>query len=62
MIAGSRICLHPTPKVAERRPDLSGIWMSARSRFDISQGLKAGETVPFQPAARTLFSERRASN
>lgn len=52
----------PAPRTRDGKPDLSGIWLSARPRFDISQLLKPGDAVPFQPAGRALFDERRAEN
>jgi hypothetical protein len=52
----------PAPRALDGKPDLSGIWLSARPRFNIALGLKPGETVPFQPAAKALFDERRANN
>ena len=51
----------PVPKV-NGKPDLSGIWQSTRSRFNIAAGLKTGETVPFQPWAKEVFDERQANN
>ena len=50
----------PAPRTAAGTPDLSGIWLSSRSRFDLGQGLKTGETVPFTPQGRAIFNERRA--
>jgi hypothetical protein len=51
----------PAPRASDGKPDLSGIWLARRARFDLSQSLKPGEVVPFQPAAKALFDERRAN-
>jgi hypothetical protein len=51
----------PAPRAPDGKPDLSGIWLARRARFDLSQSLKPGEVVPFQPAAKALFDERRAN-
>ena len=54
--------LAPAPRTREGKPDLSGLWLTPQARFDISQLLKPGDSVPFLPAGRKLFDERRASN
>ncbi len=52
-----------TPRQANGRPVLAGLWRPAPGLVgDMTRGLKAGETVPFQPWAETLFKERRANN
>ncbi len=52
----------PPPRTADGKPDLSGIWQSTRPRFNISSGMKAGKTVPFQPWAKEVFDERTRNN
>jgi hypothetical protein len=52
----------PTPRTPDGKPDLSGLWRPAATLVgDISLGMKAGETVPFQPWAEELYKRRRAS-
>jgi hypothetical protein len=51
----------PLPRAADGKPDLSGIWMSPVARFDLAQSLKPGDTVPFTPAGKAIFDERRAN-
>jgi hypothetical protein len=52
----------PAPRAPDGKPDLTGIWMAPRIRVDLSQGLKAGESIPFTPQGRALYDERRANN
>ena len=49
------------PRTPDRRPDLSGIWRSVSNRYlmDLSGG---SNQVVFQPWARSLYEQRRASN
>jgi len=53
----------PTPRHANGRPVLSGLWRPAPGGpgvGDIARNLK--EPVPFQPWAEALYKERRANN
>jgi hypothetical protein len=52
----------PAPRAADGHPDLSGIWMASRAVFDLRQGLKPGDAVPFTTEGRAVFEERRATN
>jgi len=53
----------PTPRSAKGKPVLGGLWRPAPGIVgDMTRGIKAGETVPFQPWAEALFKERRASD
>jgi hypothetical protein len=53
----------PAPRGANGRPVLAGLWRPAPGLVgDMTRGMTAGETVPFQPWAETLFKERRANN
>ncbi len=53
----------PTPRSADGKPVLAGLWRPAPGLVgDMTRGLKAGDVVPFQPWAETLFKERRANN
>jgi hypothetical protein len=49
----------PTPKAADGKPDLSGIWQTPGPKYlaNIAADLKPGE-VPFQPWAEKVFRER----
>ena len=52
----------PVPRAADGKPDLSGIWLASRARFNLAQSLKPGETIPFTAEGRALYEERKANN
>jgi hypothetical protein len=52
----------PTPRRADGKPDLTGIWMPEPARAgNIASALKAGE-LSAQPWAQTLFDQRKTGN
>ncbi len=53
----------PTPRAAGGRPSLAGLWRPLNGLvFDITAGMKKGETIPYQPWAEKLVAERRAND
>ena len=51
------------PRGANGKPVLAGLWRpNGRVIFDITGGMKPGETIPFRPWAQTLFNERVAND
>jgi hypothetical protein len=52
----------PAPRTADGKPDLSGIWQASRAVFDLAQAVRKGEQIPFAPAGKALFDERRRTN
>ena len=52
-----------TPKAADGKPDLSGIWTPDRTFiYDISTSLAKGEELPLQPWAAKLAKERMSKD
>src|SRR5688572_22419322 len=53
----------PAPRAGNGKPVLAGLWRpSPGLTGDLTRGLKAGDEVPYQPWAKTLFDQRRANN
>src|ERR1019366_94050 len=49
----------PGPRMADGKPDLSGLWSPARHfTIDITGALKPGEQLPLQPWAAKVTKER----
>jgi hypothetical protein len=53
----------PTPKTADGKPDLTGIWTPDRTFiYDISSALKPGEELPIQPWALKVTKEHMSKD
>ena len=51
----------PAPRLADGKPDMSGIWMPQGGFiFNIAVGMKP-EDIPFQPWAKALYDSRQAN-
>jgi hypothetical protein len=53
----------PTPRTADGRMSLAGLWKPAPARVigDITTGMTSGETIPYQPWAEAVYKERVAN-
>jgi hypothetical protein len=53
----------PVPRSHDGKPVLAGLWRPSPGLVgDMTRGLAKGETVPFQPWAEELFTQRRATS
>jgi hypothetical protein len=53
----------PAPRTPDGKPQLAGLWRPNPGLVgDVTRSFKAGEVVPFQPWAETLYKQRRATN
>jgi hypothetical protein len=50
----------PTPRRADGKPDLTGIWVADSPKYLVNLAADSGP-VPFQPWAETLYNERKAN-
>jgi hypothetical protein len=52
----------PVPRLADGKPDMSGLWLGGLPVGDISQALPKGETMPLLPETRTQMAAQQAKD
>ncbi|MEP7354472.1 MAG: hypothetical protein ABI824_14695 [Acidobacteriota bacterium] len=52
----------PTPRQANGKVDLTGIWSGGGPVGDLAAGLAAGETLPLLPEAKALMDKRQSQD
>jgi hypothetical protein len=52
----------PMPRLPDKTPDLSGLWLGGGPIQDLAVGLAPGETIPLLPAAKKLMASRQSKD
>ena len=52
----------PAPKLADDRPDFSGVWLGVYGHFDLAQRISKGGEVPLNEAGKVLMASRQSKD
>jgi len=59
---GPRAPQGPTPRLANGKPDFTGMWNGGGPVGDLAQGLAKGETIPLNAAGEALMKTRKSAD